>query len=204
MTFRKTIMTILKICGALVLLAIIATASSMGYNEYLQYQKNQAKLTYHADRQWVWHQKRAGIQINILGDDFVEIPGLSDHILRKVDLAGKYYVVAYKTSDYTLEADIYFITKCKPSTKIETSKKFSKGESIFLYCNRSGNALSHGASWDREDSEFVWGNDLDGFKFRVDFSEWDFTVLDKEITLSKAKPDTRTINLVFEGDDDEQ
>lgn len=203
MKFRKILMTLLKICGAVILLAIIIGASSMGYNEYVVYERQQAELTYQTDRQWQWHQEREDIQIDILDDDFVGDPSRSDHTLRKVVLWRKYYVEAYKNADYTLEARIHFIADCQPNTNIETSSKFSDGQPKKLYCNDAGDELSLSITWEEKGTRFVWSEDFDGFKFSVDFKDWNFTELDKEVTLSKAKPDPRIINLVFEGDDEQ-
>lgn len=200
MNFRKMIMTILKICGALVLLAIIVTASSMGYNEYLQYEKKQAELNFDTSKSWEWHQEWDRIQINVLDDDFVEDKSRSNHNLRKVFISDKYYVSVHKDSDYELIVAVIFITNCKPNSTIVTSAKYNNGKPMKLYCMDDGRQLLHMVKL--VDTDIILQKDLDGFKYRVDFSKWDFSILDKEITLLKAKPEP--IDLVFEGDDDEQ
>ena len=100
----------------------------------------------------------------------------------------EYVVYAYKKDNYSLSAWVKFITECKANTEIVTAKTYSNGEPITLKCNDDGDALAFSVVWEEKtDIDFVWNNNLGGFKFRVDFRDWDFTKLDQEITLSKAK-----------------
>lgn len=99
----------------------------------------------------------------------------------------KYVIYAYKKDNHNLAAIAKFITACKPNSKIITSKKYGDGEPVTLECNEDGDALLYGAEWKAKDTDFVWEQNLDGFQFRINFKYWDFTKLDQEITLSKAK-----------------
>jgi len=47
-----------------------------------------------------------------------------------------------------------------------------------------------GGKWDTDSNDIVWEENFKGFSFREDFSRWDFDLLDREITLSKAQKDS--------------
>ena len=149
------------------------------YNEDL---KNDAiELSFASEKMCEWHNEYNRIQIR-----FNEKTGRS--ILRKVNVYRRYVVYAYKKDNYSLSAWVKFITECKANTEIVTAKTYSNGEPITLKCNDDGDALAFSVVWEEKtDIDFVWNNNLGGFKFRVDFRDWDFTKLDQEITLSKAK-----------------
>ena len=138
------------------------------------------ELSYATKRKWQWHDKYYDIQINYSD-------GSGRHILRKVDIDKKYAIYAYKKDNYNLGALVKFVTECKPNSKIITSKKFGDGKPIVLKCNEDGDALSYAVEWESGDTNFIYENDIDGFKFRINFRHWDFTKLDQEITLKKAK-----------------
>ncbi len=168
------------ICGIFIAIVIAAFATLAAYEQHESNKKDNEDLTYASKDIWIWHDKYNRIQIYFNKE-------LGRSTLRKVNIHSSYVVYARKTSDYKLEALVQFITKCSPNKKIETSKKYSNGTPIFLTCNSSGTALTYSAVWDKTDMDFVWNDDLDGFKFYIDFGDWDFTKLDQEITLSKAK-----------------
>lgn len=176
----RILIKLLKIVGALVLLGAFAIGALVAYDNHQSNLRKQTELAYETNGTWEWHDEYNQIQITSPDE-------LGKSILRKVNMHDNYIVYAYKTDDYKLGAMVKFVTKCKPDSKIETSKKYSDGKPIVLSCNKEGTALTYSASWDGDDTDFVWNEDIDGFKFYVNFGDWDFTKLDQEITLSKAK-----------------
>lgn len=171
---------LIKISGIFIVMASIAFVALIAYERYESDQRDNAELAYATKDTWTWHDEYKRIQIHYDKE-------LEKSTLRKVNTHSSYVVYARKSNDRKLETLVQFITKCNPNTKIETSKKYSDGQPVILSCNKSGTALSYDALWGGADTDFVWNEDLDGFKFYVDFGDWDFTKLDQEITLSKAK-----------------
>lgn len=176
----SVLMKPLKIFGILIVVAGIAIGALLAYEQHESNKRKQAELAYSANVAWEWHDEYDRIQI-------VYDEELGKSILRKVNMHDSYVVYAYKKDDYKLVALVKFVTKCQPDTKTETSEKYGDDKLIILECNKKGTALSYSATWDRNDTDFVWNEDIDGFKFYVNFGNWDFTKLDQEITLSKAK-----------------
>lgn len=176
----KMLVKILKIIGLITLLAAIAVGSIVAYYSYKDYKIKKAELTFESKVNWQWHDEWDRIQVNY-NDEF----GRS--MLRKVNMHENYVVYARKTDNYELKAYVKFIVDCKPNTSIETSAKYSGGEPIILQCNESGSALTYSAKWEGKNTDLVWRGDIDGFKFSENFGDWDFTKLDQEITLLKAK-----------------
>ena len=170
----------MKIVVIFIVIAIAAIVGMVAHDNYESEQRKKMELEYNTKYKWKWHDEYNRIQIR-----FSETNNKS--ILRKVNINDRYIVYAMKDQDYSLLAFIEFIVPCKPNTSIETSEKFSSGEPIILKCNKEGTSLSYGAKWDGKDTDIVWSGNLDGFDFSVDFGRWDFTKLDQEITLSKAK-----------------
>ena len=82
---------------------------------------------------------------------------------------------------------VKFITPCEPNTEIETSERFSDGTPKKLQCNEDGDALKHSVNWDGKNTDITWEENLGGFSLRENFTYWDFSKLDQEITLSKSK-----------------
>ncbi|WP_265437361.1 hypothetical protein [Aeromonas media] len=171
---------LIKICAILIVMASSAFVALIAYERYELDQRDNAELTYATKDTWTWHDEYKRIQIHYDKE-------LDKSTLRKVNTHSSYVVYAIKSNDRKLETLVQFITKCTPNTKIETSRKYSNGQHITLSCNKNGTALSYNAVWGGADTDFVWNEDLDGFKFNVDFGDWDFTKLDQETTLSKAK-----------------
>ncbi|MBT6053014.1 MAG: hypothetical protein HOG49_39945 [Candidatus Scalindua sp.] len=188
-------MKILKIAGMVFLAIAILIGSFVGYY-YAKESKEKARiekaeLDFLAGKlKWKWHDKFNHIQIYTF-----EKSGRS--YLRKVYLEKQYIVSAYKTNHQSLHAMVYFIMDCQPNTEITTTQKYSDGTPKKLICSEGGDRLTYSVVWEnRKDTNFVWEENLDGFKVREDFMYWDFVKLDQEITLSKAvlKKDEEIIN----------
>ncbi len=176
----QILIKILKIIVILFLIACIIIGAIAGYDYYKSEKRKKRELTYKTTHSWQWHDEYNRIQIR-----FNEKTNKS--VLRKVSIQENYIVYAIKSDEYKLLAFVEFIVPCEAGTVITTSKKYSSGKPKTLECNEEGDALFFGASWKSKDTNTIWEDNLDGFKFRVDFDRWDFTKLDQEITLSKAK-----------------
>ncbi len=181
----KIFVKILKIAGLVFLAIIILIGSFWGYAYYTTSKEEarieKAELNYKAEKwKWKWHDKTNRIQIYKPDES-------GKSYLRKVNLEKQYIIYAYKNDDLSLSAMVEFITDCQPNTEITTSQKYSNGTPKKLKCNEIGDALSLTVKWNRQDTDFVWEENLDGFKLRENFGYWDFTKVDKEITLSKAR-----------------
>ena len=164
----------------LIVVACTLIGGTIAYDHYQSEQRKKIELAYKTEYKWEWLDEYNRIQIR-----FNESNNRS--VLRKVNMHNNYIVHAMKGEDYSLLAFVEFIVPCKPNTSIETSEQYISGEPVVLECNEDGTALSYGAKWSGKDTDTVWSKNLDGFEFRVDFGDWDFTKLDREITLSKAK-----------------
>jgi hypothetical protein len=171
---------ILKMLLVLALILIVAGAGYYFYEENELKKRDEQELAYAAKKKWDWNDKYGRIQIQTLEEE-------NRSILRKVHMRDNYVVYALKNDDYSLSAMVKFVTHCKPNTEIETSKKFSDGSPKKLKCNEDGDALNYSVSWNHQNTNFTWEEDLDGFSLREDFTYWDFSKLDQEITLSKSK-----------------
>ena len=195
-TKKKLFIKTLKICGVIVIPLLGAVGLFLGY----EYYKDEAELAYEAEmghgtffdnvdallddegrtEKWAWHSKENRVQISTRSPYSV---------MRKVHLneEPKYIVFAYKDDDYVLNAEVNFLVKCTPDTEIITTKTFSSGAAKTLTCNSEGNALMYSVVWNGEMRALLWREDLDGFSVDEHFYYWDFTQLDDEIFLSKAK-----------------
>ncbi|AXV67163.1 hypothetical protein D0907_17735 (plasmid) [Pseudoalteromonas lipolytica] len=176
----KLIIKIIKVFLLLLIAAAVIVGTYLGYLEYEKSQKLKAELNYKSEHEWVWHNEYRRIQIR-----YVDALGRS--ILRKVYKTEDHVIYAYKNDDYSLSAAVLFFTPCEPESEIITSQKFVSGKPKTLVCNPDGEALSFSVTWSDKSSDKLWEEQLDGFNLSVDFSDWDFTKLDQEITLSKAK-----------------
>jgi len=190
----KRFVKTLKIAGLVFLAIIILIGSFGGYVYYTTLKEEarieKAELNFDAEKEkWKWHDKFDRIQIYT-----ADKSGKS--YLRKVNLEKQYVIYAYKNDDLGLSAMAKFFTDCQPNTEITTSQKFGDGTPKKLKCNEGGNALTFSVHWNGKDTNIIWEENLDGFKLRENFGYWDFTKLDKEITLSKArvKTDEETTN----------
>ena len=161
-------------------LVVIGVSSSI----YFSYSKNQEReeLGFQTKLEWDWHQKDLRIQIATIKNDNV-----SRSILRKVYMDEGRIIYAEKTDNYTLLADVKFLVDCAPGSKIDTLQTFSSGNKKIMKCNKEGEFFSYGVSWSSKGSDHSWSENFDGFSFSENFATWDFTKLDREITLSKAK-----------------
>jgi hypothetical protein len=167
-----------KFILTLILLSILTGAGYYFYDEYTQQKKDELELSYASKSEWKWHDKYDRIQITTLKDK---------SILRKVNLNKSYVIYAYKNADYSLSAWVKFVTKCEPNKDIVTAEKFSSGASKNLKCNEDGTALNYEVKWSGGNTEFTWEENLGGFSLRENFTYWDFSALDQEVTLSKAQ-----------------
>ena len=170
----------MKTLGALAVIAIIFSIALLAYEKHEDNERKNAELKFATEHTWKWHDEYNRIQ-----SIYDKEQGRS--ILRKININNGYVVYAQKTDKYALSTLVQFVTECKPGKKIETSKKYSDGTPIILLCNNSGTALTYKATWDNGADDFVWNEEIDGFKFYVNFADWDFSKLDQEVTLSKAK-----------------
>lgn len=162
------------------ILSIILVISYAGFYYYKDKEREKAELTYLTNIEWKWHNKINRIQIGYSKKT-------NSHLLRKVHLNEKYVISARIYDDYRMGTIVKFSTKCKPKSKISTSKTFSNGTPKTLYCDDGGKSLIHGVMWQNSNEAENWKGDLDGFKFSENFIYWDFAKLIQEVTLSKAE-----------------
>jgi hypothetical protein len=175
----KFIKMLLKAILALILLSVLAGVGYYFYDENEQKKKDEQELGYATEKEWLWHDKYDRIQIREV------MEGIS--MLRKVNLRKSYVVYAYKNEDYSLSGMAKFVTSCSANKEIETSEKYSDGTSKKLTCDEKGGALLYTVKWDRTDTDFAWEESLGGFSLRENFTYWDFSKLDQEVTLAKAQ-----------------
>ncbi|AZQ85116.1 hypothetical protein EKO29_14675 [Colwellia sp. Arc7-635] len=171
---------LLKFALATLLLLLVAGAGYYFYDEYEQKKKDDFELSYATEKKWDWHDKYDRVQFRKINDE-------SKTVLRKVNLDKKYVIYAYKNDDYSLSAKVQFMTECKSNKEITSSKKHSNGDYKTLKCNEKGSALNYNVKWNGIATDFTWEENLDGFALRENFTYWDFSILDQEVTLSKAK-----------------
>ncbi|PSV28949.1 MULTISPECIES: hypothetical protein [unclassified Photobacterium] len=174
----KFIRTLLKVTLVIILISILSGVSYYFYNENEQRKKDEVELSYATDKDWVWHDLYERIQIR-------EVDGKS--ILRKVNMNKGYVIHVYKNKDYSLSAFALFVTSCNANKEIETSAKFSDGTPKKLKCNEKGDGLLYSVKWNNSDTDFTWEENLGGFSLRENFTYWDFSKLDQEVTLAKAE-----------------
>lgn len=171
---------ILKVIGWIVLTLAVLIGAILGYEHYDNLKKDNDELSYKTKNKWRWHDKYYRIQIRYSDE-------ASRSVLRKVNIDEGYAVYAVKNDDRGIGAMVAFYVDCEPNTEIVTSVKYGDGSFMKLECNEEGDSLIYYVSWDAKEGNFVSEQDLDGFKYKVDFRNWDFTKLDQEITLSNAK-----------------
>lgn len=138
------------------------------------------ELNYQTQIKWGWQDKTHRIQISNSNK-------LERIILRKVYVSEAYAVYAYINEDYIIEVSAYFNTTCDPNSVIITSQRYGSGAPKKLICIPTGDALRFDARWPHNiAAKKHWKENLDGFDVDVNFSEWDFAPLLKELTLTKA------------------
>jgi len=167
-----------KFIIALIVISVITGAGYYFYDEYQLEKKDEIELSFAANKQWKWHDKYDRIQIMTTD---------SKSILRKVNLNKNYVIYAYKNDDYSLSGMVKFVATCSKNKEIETSEKYSNGSPKKLKCNEDGDALHYQVKWTGTETDFTWQENLGGFSIRENFTYWDFSTLDQEVTLSKAK-----------------
>lgn len=144
----------------------------------------QFALPYLESPEWEWgwhvHQEEKDIEIK-----FNESRGRS--VLRKVFGDGDHIVYAWKDDDYNLITQVTFLVDCEPGKKIDTGESYSDGEPMVLTCSSSGKRLRYATKWDGAASDVVLEEDFGGFFVYVNFWDWDFSALDREITLANAE-----------------
>tara|TARA_Y100000296_G_C5117716_1_gene228685 strand:- start:590 stop:883 length:294 start_codon:yes stop_codon:yes gene_type:complete len=96
-------------------------------------------------------------------------------------------IYAFKNEDYSLSGMAKLVTPCSANKEIETSEKYSDGTPKKLKCGEKGDALLYSVTWNRTDTNFTWEESLGGFSLRENFTYWDFSKLDQEVTLAKAQ-----------------
>tara|TARA_B100000953_G_C17971854_1_gene406355 strand:- start:76 stop:618 length:543 start_codon:yes stop_codon:yes gene_type:complete len=167
-----------KIAIGICLLVGFGSVATFSLFQYIEYQKNQEEeleLQYFTETEWEWHDKYNRIQI---------AKKKPSKFLRKVSIDKDYIIYAKKNEDYTLSAIVVFPTSCTPNTTIKTLKRFPDNSAKELKCNSAGDALWHSVWWDQR-TVTRWSDNLGGFSFHADFVQWDFSELDRQITLGK-------------------
>ena len=149
------------------------------YDQYEQEKKDSFELSYATEKDWAWHDKYGRIQYRTIEENKT--------VLRKVNLNKNYVIYAYKNEDYSLSAMVKFLASCKPGKEIETSQAFSDGTPKTLKCNEKGDALHYQVKWSGKNTDITWEENLGGFSLWENFTYWDFSKLDQEVTLSKAQ-----------------
>lgn len=147
------------------------------------------ELSYKTARKWEWSNRHYRLQI-ARPDDFHK-----NTVMRRVYLEEKHAVYVWKEdiNRFVVKAD--FETKCEPNSEIETEVKRSNGSAVYLTCDETGHSLSATVRFETEDQSSLprslpivtWQQNFGGFQVHENFLEWDFTELDREATLRKAR-----------------
>lgn len=183
----KYLLQALKYLGGILLLIFVVALGIFGYQYYEELEKKQAELSFSTKSPWQWHDKYGRVQIKYN-------EALRRSFLREVNLEKSYAVYAFKGDNYELNAIAVFQVKCEPKSEITTSQKFDDGTPKILRCSDDGDSLSINVSWEGRNTNVIWEENLDGFGIKQNFSYWDFSKLDQEITLAKAKNANKSVN----------
>lgn len=175
----KIIKALLKGILVLTILLALAGVGYYFYDQNEQKKKDEKELSYATEKKWSWHDKYDRIQIREVDE--------GKSILRKVNLRNSYVIYVYKNEDYSLSGTAKFVTPCSSGKEIETSEEYSNGKPKILKCSKDGDALFYSVEWSGSDTDFTWEESLGGFSLRENFTFWDFSKLDQEVTLTKAK-----------------
>ena len=162
------------------ILVVAAISVSLGYDHYKSEKAKAEELSFRTESVWSWHDEFDRVQIQ-----FNE--SIKRSILRKVSSDKSYIIYVYKNEDYSYNFRVQFLTECKPESSITTQQKWSTGQAKELNCTSSGKSLTYDFKMDAGASLDYLSENLDGFKFSESLLTWDFTKLDQEITLLKAK-----------------
>ena len=151
------------------------------HNENEREKRDQEELAFHTKHTWKWHNKYRRTQIRYNEE-------IKQSILRKVNKRGDNYIVEAVKVDDNLVFVVSFITQCEPNTSIATSLTYPDGNAKMLKCNEDGDALRYHVIVVRNPkSHTPLTENLDGFRYRIYFSDWDLALLDRESTLKKAQ-----------------
>jgi hypothetical protein len=181
----EIIKKVFKYLGIIFLIGLFFIVTTFLYDKYEEYKEKKQELNYETKQNWNWNDEYHRIQISeVSSKDNLEEKML---LLRKVYMKDKYMIYAFKDSDYKLHSKVFFMVDCKPNSKIITTKQFSDKSEKILECDEKGKTLSYEVRWDGANRNIIWEENLDGFNFIENFANWDFSELDKFITLSKAK-----------------
>ena len=176
----KILIKILKIIGVIFLLLVVLFFAVEWRNDQRREQRSQEELNFHTNHTWKWHSTRNRTQIRYNEE-------AKQSILRKVNKRDNYIVEAVKAGG-NLVFIVSFITQCEPNTSIATSITYPNGSAKMLKCNEDGDALRHHIVFISNPKSYASRTeDLDGFKYKIDFYDWDLGLLDRESTLKKAQ-----------------
>lgn len=177
---------ILKIIGVLILIGVAIIAGIIGYEAYQDKMDEEAQLTFQGSSGWQWSEGDRPRQMKTT----YNADGTKKTRLREVNLEENSEVHASIGHDGNLFAVVYFYTECLPNSTVETSAEYSNGNKYTLMCSVDGDTLFTHANWSDGPEGVLWDNDFDGFKVEVYFRWWDFTKLQREATLRRAKLDS--------------
>jgi len=147
------------------------------YQEYLDY-------PIYADWEWVNDYQRSahGYQIR---NGYVPM-------LRTVYLPQDRVIVATLNENDNLAAEVFYRADCTPGKTVETTQKWSNGEPKILRCAEWHGVtfLSIGALWSGSSEsgyDVTWKEDINGFRFEIDFGDWPIHLLQQLRTAQAAK-----------------
>ncbi|MEZ9709342.1 hypothetical protein AB4254_11740 [Vibrio breoganii] len=148
----------------------------------ISYFKKEAELTFKSKTVWSWHDRSQGIQVG-----YVE--GMGAWVFRRIHSDDNYAVYATLDADFNVQSAVYFVEQCESGQRIETTKLWETGKPKVLRCSKSGNTLIFASNLGSPDMLSSWSDNLDGFKFKEDFSGWDWNYLMRKMTMNKLKAD---------------
>lgn len=170
----------LKMIALAVALIAVFIGAYIGKAHYDQRRESEAKLHFLTKHEWKWANRYQGIQERYN-------PRLERTQLRKVNMTEQSVVYAYLDDNGRLNTSVVYSVKCKPNSVIITDQYFSDGKPKKLFCNPSGTRLALSIVWLYGTRDLTWNQNMGGFKVHENFSNWDFSRLDREITLKNAK-----------------
>ena len=122
----------------------------------------------------------------------------SDPYLRQIDRDNQVIAISdilafEEDENFSYQYDIYWITNCQFGTAIETDKRYSDGEPILAYCVQDDPKLNFdtalkvgGIRRSPRISRIEY--DFGGFSASFDFSSANFSPLEQDITVRRARP----------------
>jgi len=169
---------ILKIILGLFVVIAVLIGGNVGYENYMQHMREASKLTYNTSYQWTSLGTYYPLQRRERSDGAI--------VYRNVNLAKRYQGIFTKTTYDELSIKVLFETECVPKTSVPY---FAGTFETTLVCNNTGDGLVFSAIKNRnEEGNFgMVRGDYGGFSFSFDTFLWDFTEMDKAITLKNAK-----------------